>query len=140
MPSLSQANTVVILSSAATTLLLLRNSQIPLHQSLNLVLSLLNHSGSGTMFFVGLFSLCITSTDTVNISSISGIAGSMLWFDLLFSMILNDPSISSNASIVSVLCSAILTVCDFFTIPFLQGEPDDALLNVITLDLAQVAT
>ena len=131
---------MVILSSAVTTLLLLRNSWIPLHQSLNLVLSLSNYPGSGTMFFVSLFSLYITGTDIVDISSVSGVTGSVLWFDSLSLVILNNPSISFNASIASVLCSTVLTVCDFFTIPFLQGEPDDTLLNIITLDLAQVAT
>ena len=131
---------MVILSSAVTTLLLLRNSWIPLHQSLNLVLSLSNYPGSGTIFFVSLFSLYITGTDIVDISSVSGVTGSVLWFDSLSLVILNNPSISFNASIASVLCSTVLTVCDFFTIPFLQGEPDDTLLNIITLDLAQVAT
>ena len=78
MPLPSQASTVVILSSAATTLLLLRNSRIPLHQSSNFVLSPLNHPGSGTMLFVSTFSLCTVVTDAVNISSVSGVTGSVL--------------------------------------------------------------
>ena len=69
---------MVILSSVATTLLLLRNSLIPLHQSMNFVLSLSNYPGSGTMFFITVFLLCIASTDAVNISSISSVAGSVL--------------------------------------------------------------
>ena len=78
MLPLSQASTMVILLSAATTLLLLRNSLIPLHQSSNFVLFPSNYSGSGTMFFIIVFLLCIAGTDTIDISSVSGIAGSML--------------------------------------------------------------
>ena len=114
MPPLSQASTAVILLSAATTLLLLRNSLIPLHQSLNFVLSPSNYPGPGTMFFVDMFSLCIAGTGAVNISSVSGVAGSVLWFDMLSSVILNNISISSSASIVSRLCPAVLSVCGFY--------------------------
>ena len=64
----------------------------------------------------------------------------LLLFDTLSSVILNDPSISSNALIASLFCSAILADLCFFTISLLQGEPSDALPNVMTLDLAQVAT
>jgi len=34
------------------------------------------------------------------------------------------------------LCPAVLAVLYFFTAPLLQGEPGDALPNVMTLDLA----
>jgi len=78
MPSLSQASTVVILLSAATTLLLLRNSLIPLHQSSNFVLSPSNYPGSGTIFFIIVFLLCIAGTDAIDISSVSDVAGSIL--------------------------------------------------------------
>ena len=114
MPPLSRASTIVILSSAANTLLLLRNSQISLYQSLNFVLSPSNYSKSGTMFFVGTFSLCTAGTGTVNISSISGIAGSVLQFDTLSLVILSDPNIFSNASITSGLCPAVLSVYGFY--------------------------
>jgi len=78
MPPLSQASTVVILLSAATTLLFLRNSQISLHQSSNFVLSPSNYPESGTMFFVDMFLLYAAGTGALNISSISSVAGSVL--------------------------------------------------------------
>ena len=81
---------------------------------MNFVLSLSNHPGSGTIFFVGTFSLCTAGTGAVNISSVSGVASSVLQFDMLSSMILNDPSISSNASIASGLFSTVLSVCGFY--------------------------
>ena len=49
--SLSWANTMVILSSVAITLLLLRNNQILFHQSSNFVWSLSNYSRFKTMLF-----------------------------------------------------------------------------------------
>jgi len=66
------------------------------------------------MFFVGIFSLCVAGTGAVNISSVSGIVDSMLWFDTLSLVILSDPNISSNASIVSGLCPAVLSVCGYY--------------------------
>ena len=66
------------------------------------------------MFFISTFSLCTTGTDAVNISSVSGVAGSVLRFDMLSSVILNDPSISSNTSIASEFCHAVLSVCGFY--------------------------
>ena len=140
MPPLSRASTAVILLLAATTLLLLRNKQIPLHQSLNFVLFLSNHPGSGTIVFVGMFLLYIAGAGAINISSVSGVAGLVLLFDTLSSVILSDPSISSNTLIGSVLCSTILAVLYLFTAPLLQDEPGNTLPNVTTLDLAQVAT
>jgi len=92
------------------------------------------------MFFIGMFLLYTVGAGAVNISSISGVAGSVLQFDTLSLVILNDQSISSNATIVSGLCHAVLSVDFFFTALLLQGEPDDALLNVTILDLAQVIT
>ena len=53
------------------------------------------------------------SAGAVDISSVSGVAGSVLLFDTLFSVIFNDPSISSNASIASMPCPAVLTICIF---------------------------
>ena len=66
------------------------------------------------MFFVGMFSLCTAGTGAVDISSISGVASSILWFNLLSSVILSDPNISSNASIAFGLYPAILFVCEFY--------------------------
>ena len=117
MPPLSQTNTIVILLSVATTLLLLRNNHIPLHQSLNFTQSLLNYPRSGTILFgilVCVFSLYTADAGTVNISSVSGVAGSVLLFDMLSLVILSGLNISSNASIVSGLCHAVLSICDFY--------------------------
>ena len=117
MPPLNWANTTVILSSVTTTLLFLRNNWIPLHQSLNFILSLSNHPRSKTMLFgviVCMFSLYTAGTGAVNISSVSGVTGSVLLFDTLSSVILNNPNISSNTSIVSELCSAVLSVCGLY--------------------------
>ena len=66
------------------------------------------------MLFVSMFSLCTVVTGTVNISSVSGVAGSVLQFDMLSSVILSDPNISSNTSIASRLCPAILSICGFY--------------------------
>ena len=66
------------------------------------------------MFFVGTFSLCVAGTGAVNISSVSGVANSVLWFDILSLVILSDPNISSNTSIVSGLCPAVLSVCRYY--------------------------
>ena len=146
MPPLSWVSTAVILSSITTTLLLLRNNQNFLHQSLNFVLSLSNYPRSGTMLFgvvVCTFLLYTAGAGTIDISSISDVAGSVLLFDTLSSLIVSDPNISSNTSIAFRLCSAILSVHSlyhncfilfdrwfclvlsvdfFFTIPLLQSE------------------
>jgi len=86
-----------------------------------------------------MFSLYTAGAGTVNILSVSGITGSVLLFNMLSSVILNDPSFSSNSSIASVLCPAVLAALYLFTTPLLQGEPGDVLPNVMTLGLAQVA-
>ena len=74
-PSLSWANTVMILLSIAITLLLLRNNQIPLHQSSNFVWLLLNYPRFRTMLF-GITAyailLCTTNIGAVDISSDAG--------------------------------------------------------------------
>jgi len=98
-----------------------------------------------------MFSLYTVGAGAVDISSVSDIACFVLSFDTLSLVILNDPNIFSNASIISRLYSAILSVHSFyynhfvcklffFTTSLLQGKSDDALPNVTTLDLAQVAT
>ena len=72
-------------------------------------------------------------TSAVNILFVSSVAGSVLLFDTLSLVILSDPSISSNASIVSLFHPAILADLCFFTVPLLQDEPSDALPNIMTL-------
>ena len=114
MPPLSWASTAVILSSATTTLLLLMNNLISLYQSSNFVLSLSNYSRSETIFFIGTFLLFTAGTGAVDISSVSSVAGSVLRFDMLSSVTLNDPNISSNTSLASGLCHAVLSVYGFY--------------------------
>ena len=117
MLPLSWANTAVILLSVATTLLLLRNNCISLHQSSNFVRSPSNYLGSGTILFgvlVCVFSLYTAGAGAIDISSVSSVPSSVLLFDMLFLVILSDPNISSSASIASGLCCAILSVCSFY--------------------------
>ena len=107
----------MILLSVATTLLFLRNNHISLHQSSNFIQSTSNHSESGTKLFGILtctFLLYTTGIGTINISSVSGIANSVLLFDTLSSVILSDPNISSSVSIASGLCYAILSIYGFY--------------------------
>ena len=63
----------MILSSVSMTLLLLRNSLIPLHQSSNFIQSPLNYPGSSTLFF-GILActfLLITGTAGADATDIS---------------------------------------------------------------------
>ena len=109
-PSLRRARIVVILLSVPLTLLLLRNSLIPLHQSSNFDQSPSNHPGSSTMFFgnsAWTFSLTAAAavagaTDiSVSVCSYSSIEAS--------SLICKDPSHSNNASISFVLLELVLS-------------------------------
>ena len=112
-PSLSQASTAVILFLAATTLLLLRNKQISLHQSSNFVQSLSNHPGSGTMFFSNPawpFSWPITSIGA-GATDISVSVHSSLVLSSEAS-ICKDPSCSDNASILSVHLELVMVLPD----------------------------
>jgi len=100
---------------------------------------------------VDIFSLYPAGAGAVDISSVSDVAGSVLLFYTLSSVILSNSNISSSSSTVFCLCPAILSVSGFyhncficklffFTAPPLQGEPINTLPNITTLDLAQVAT
>ena len=115
MPPLSWASTAVILSLAATTLLLLRNKQIPLHQSSNFVRSLSNYPRSGTMFFgnpAWPFSWPITSIG-------AGAGATNISVSVCLSLVLSseisickDPSHSNNVSILSVCLELIVVFPD----------------------------
>jgi len=99
MVLLRQVRIAVILSSIVVTLLLLRNNQIPFHQSLNFVLFLLNYSGSRTMLLdITVYSLYTASASAINILSILSI--SVVSSEVFSSVILNDPSCSDNTSIL----------------------------------------
>ena len=100
----------MILLSIPLTLLLLRNSLIPLHQSSNFVRSLSNYPGSGTMFFgnsVWMFSLA-TVAPGAGVPDISMSVGSYLSVEAS-SLICRDPSHSDNASTSSVLLELVLS-------------------------------
>ena len=102
-PPLRQARIAVILSSVSMTLLLLRNSRIPLYQSSNFVLSPSNHPGSGTMFFGNpacLFSWLIPAIGTGAVDIFSIVICS---FSSEVSLVIcKDSSCSDNASILFV--------------------------------------
>jgi len=86
----------MILLLVSIVLLLLRNNLIPLYQSSNFILSLLNHPGSGTMFLGTLAYLLFSYIDTgiINILSVYFV----ILPETLF-MICKDPSCSDNLSI-----------------------------------------
>ena len=98
MLPLSWARIVVILLSVSVTLLLLRNSQIPLHQSLNFVLFLLNHSESGIIFFsiIACSFYAVAGAGTTDISSVYSVVSS----EIPSSVIFNDFNHSDNAFIL----------------------------------------
>ena len=108
-PPLRQARITVILLLVSMTLLLLRNSLIPLHQSSNFVQSPSNYLRSGTMFFgipacTFLFIVTVsTGADDISVS----ICSSSLEAS---SVICKDPSHSDNASILFVLLELILVL------------------------------
>ena len=99
---LSWANTIVILSSVAMTLLLLTNNQIPLYQSSKFVRSLSNYPRFKTMLFgitVYAVLLYTASIDAVNISS-DDIGSIVLFLSEAYSLvILNDSNIFFSALI-----------------------------------------
>ena len=108
-PPLRRARIAVILSSVLRTLLLLRNSRIPLHQSSNFVRSPSNYPGSGTIFFgtpAWTFSLFATATGAgaTDISSVVVCSYS----SKASSVICKDPSCSDSASISFVLLELVL--------------------------------
>ena len=87
-------------------LLFLRNNCIPLHQSLNFVQLLSNHSGSSTMFFsipVYMFSLIAAGVGATDIS-----VSNLSWLFEVSSVICKDPSCSDNASISFILLKLVL--------------------------------
>jgi len=110
----------VILLSVSITLLLLRYNCIPLHQSLNFIWSLLNHSESRTILLdiiACLFMFIIDAgTGVVNIS----ISDHLYSSEALF-MICKDSSCSDNISILSVLLELILApLCSLHYICFIH--------------------
>ena len=105
-PPLRWARIAVILLSVFMTLLLLRNSLIPLHQSSNFVQSLSNHPGSSTMFFgipACTFSLIAAGAGATDISV------SICSYSLeVSSVICKDSSHSDNVLILFILLELVL--------------------------------
>ena len=98
----------MILLSVPLTLLLLRNSLIPLHQSSNFVQSPSNYPGSGTIFFgnpVWTFSLA-TAAPGAGVPDISVSVGLCSSVEAP-SLICRDPNHSDNASISFVLLKLV---------------------------------
>ena len=95
----------MILLSVPLTLLLLRNSLIPLHQSSNFVWSPSNHPGSGTMllgipansFIAGVIAGAVDISVSIRLLLVEA-----------SSLICKDPSRSDNASISLVLLELVL--------------------------------
>jgi len=155
---LRQTRIMVILLSVSIIFLLLRNNLISFHQFSNFILFLLNHLRSGIMFLGTLSCLlfsCI-GTGTVDILSIYSVVLSKT-----SSVIYKNLSLSDNTSISFSQCWLVLLFVDYTAcvsfLPtvklliifcrcttsvlfLLQDESADALPNVTTLSLAQVAT
>ena len=105
-PPLRHARITVILLLVSMTLLLLKNSLIPLHQSSNFVQSPSNHPGSGTILF-GIIACALLFTVTG--ASTSDIFMSIcLYSSKALFLIHKDPSHSDNTSILSVLLELVL--------------------------------
>jgi len=104
----------VILSLVSMILLLLRNNHILLHQSLNFILFLLNHPGSGTIFLgitACLFVFVVTGTGATDITLSNC---SVVLSEVLF-VIYKDPNHSNSASILSILLELILVLLVVYT-------------------------
>ena len=119
-PPLRRARIAVILLSVPVTLLLLRNSQIPLHQSSNFDRSPLNHPGSSTILFGNpacMFSAVVVAGATdisVSVCSYSSVEAS--------SLICKDPSRSDNASILFVLLELVLSFRSLYYMCFVPRQ------------------
>ena len=98
----------MILSLVSMTLLLLRNSLIPLHQSSNFVQSPSNHSKSSTIFFS--IPACIFLLTPAAAGAGADDISVSIHLSLLetSSVICKDPSRSDSASILFILLELVL--------------------------------
>jgi len=99
----------MILLSVSITLLLLRNSQIPLHQSLNFVLFPLNHPGSGTIFLgitACLLVFVVTGTNVIDIA----LSNHSIVLSKVSFVICKDSSRSDSTSMLSILLELVLVL------------------------------
>ena len=111
------------------TLLLLRNSRIPLHQSLNFVWSPSNHPGSGTIFF-GISAntfLPISTAMGAGAVDISVSICSLVSFKVS-SVIFRDPNLSNNTSKSFVHLEPILFILRSYVLHMFCSSTDNAVL------------
>ena len=122
-PPLRQARIAVILLSVLLTLLLLRNSLIPLYQSSNLDWLPSNHPGSSTIFF-GNPAWTFSLTAAAAIACATDISVSVCSYSLVeaSSLICKDSSHSNNASISFVLLELILSSCSLYYTCFVPQQ------------------
>ena len=114
----------MILSSVLVTLLLLRNSLIPLYQSSNFDWSPSNHPGSSTILFGNpacTFSLAATAAGATDIS-VSACSYSSIEVS---SLICKDPSRSDNTSISLVLLEPVLFVLCSYVLHVFRSSTDN---------------
>ena len=109
------------------TLLLLRNSRIPLYQSLNFVRSLSNHPRSGIIFF-GIsantfppISMAM-GADAVDISVSICL---LVSFEASF-VIFRDPNLSDNASKLFVRLELVLFILHSYVLYMFRSSTDNA--------------
>ena len=108
------------------TLLLLRNSHIPLHQSLNFVRSPLNHPGSGTIFFgipadIFLSVSMVMGTGAVDISVSVHL---LVSFEVL-SVIFRDPNLSNNTSKSFVCFELVFSILRSYVLHVFRSSTDN---------------
>ena len=128
-PPLRQAKIAVILSLVSMTLLLLRNSRIPLHQSLNFVRSPSNYPGSGTILF-GISAdtfLPISTAMGAGAVDISVSVCLLVSFEAS-SVILRDPSLSDNASKLFVRLELVLVILRSYVLHVFCSSTDNTVL------------
>ena len=118
----------MILSLVSMTLLLLRNSHIPLHQSSNFVRSLSSHPGSGTIFFgipADIFLPISTAMGAgAGAVDISVSIHSLVSFEAS-SVICRDPNLSDNASKSFVHLKLILFVLRSYVLHVFRSSTDN---------------
>ena len=100
----------MILLFVLLTLLLLRNNLIPLYQSSNFDWLLLNHPGSGTIFFGNpAWTFLLTAVAVVAGATDISVSVGLYSSVEASSLICKDPSCSDNVSISFVLLELVLS-------------------------------
>ena len=117
----------MILSLVSMTLLLLRNSRIPLHQSSNFVWSPSNYPGSGTILFgipANTFPPISTAMGAGAVD-ISVSVHSLVSFEVL-SVIFRDPNLSDNTSKLFVCLELVLFILCSYMLHVFRSSTDNA--------------